>query len=86
MIMAAKIAASAYLSRTESKKPPKIVVCWKVRATMPSRVSQNPDTNNKATATSNHGDCDVFTAYVAAEANASMKPIMLILFGVKPIL
>ena len=54
---------------------------------MPSRVSQNPEAKRKTTAKiSSHEFWVVVRAYVTADASASIKPIVLILLGVKPIL
>ena len=45
-----KIVESEYLSRSESKKPPKILSWLYVLARIPSITSQNPEARSKATA------------------------------------
>ncbi len=53
---------------------------------MPSRVSQNPDAKSKTVATSRSHRGVGEKPYIMAEEMARIKPIILILFGVKPIL
>lgn len=48
-IMPAYTAESAYLSSSESRKPPKVVAFWHSLARAPSRMSQYPDSRSRIT-------------------------------------
>ena len=50
IVIAVIMAASAYLSRRESRNAPVVVVCSVVRARAPSRMSQRPDRRRRIVA------------------------------------
>lgn len=50
MIIAMNTAASAYLSSSESRNPPKAVVCWQSLARVPSSASQKPEASRNTVA------------------------------------
>ncbi len=85
--MAVIMAASAYLSRRESRIAPVGVVCWVVRARAPSRASQSPDRRRRVVAVVRvRGGFVLYWVYVIADSMASVMAVIVRWLGFIPCL